>query len=335
MGGCTMTSPNQLMRSVGLTPGGVVPWGTRVPLHAPGVYLASTSPDPHESHGRQVATIDARAVETLLRTRPEATVDGQPATVRSITERLQAIWVPGEPVVYIGLAGTSVTSRVEQYFATKIGARAPHSGGWPIKMMADIDRLWIHFTSCGKPAVAEKSLLRAFAEGLPDHVIESLHDRNVIVPFANLELTKGQRKAHGFRGVKEPRASAPASRSQMAAPPPDRTSPASAPAQIRRAHRMYTDSRLRTQIVTAADIAGGRIRIPAATKALFPSVRSTIDVELCGEPLRSRWDPKFGPDRERSGIVSVPKSTLIRLVQPGRQLTVTVGDGHIRIGAAT
>lgn len=329
-----MTSPNQLLRSAGLTPGGVVAWATRVPLDAPGVCLVSTSPDPDEPQGRPAAVIDARAVETLLRTRLEATVDGQPATVQSITERLEAMWVPAEPLVYIGLAATSVSSRVGQYFATKIGARAPHAGGWPIKMLADLDRLWIHFASCDQPAVAEQSLLRRFAHGLPVDVAQRLHDRNVIVPFANLELAKGQRKAHGFRGVKEPRAPASVGHSQNAAQPPS-LSPSSAPPSVNSAHRLHTNSQLRTQTVTAADIAGGRIRIPAATKALFPSERSTIDVELGGEPLRSQWDPKFGPDRERSGIVSVPKSTLARLVRPGRPLTVTIADGLIRIGDAT
>jgi len=263
--------------------------------------------------------------------RPEATVDGRPATARSITERLEAMWVPGEPVVYIGLAGTSVSSRVRQHFATRIGARAPHAGGWPIKMMADIDRLWIHFASCDDPATTEQSLLRAFADGLPDDVVAGLHDRNVVIPFANLEVTKGRRKAHGFRGVKESQAATSASRSLTTA----RMSPSSASLPVRSADRLETNSCWRTQNVTAADIARGRIRIPGPTKALFPSERATVDVELCGEQLRSRWDPKFGPDRERSGIVSVPKSILARLVQPGHQLTVTVADGLIRIGAAT
>ena len=98
--------------------------------------------------------------------------------------------------------------------------------------------------------------------------------------------------------------------------------------------RLITNSRLRTQTVTAGDLRVGKIRIPHATKRVFPEDKATIEIELCGEMLTSRWDPKFGPDRERSGTVAVPREQLARLVRAGRELTVTIADGVIRIGGS-
>lgn len=70
----------------------------------------------------------------------------------------------------------------------------------------------------------------------------------------------------------------------------------------------------RTQRVTAKDIAGGRIRVPRETKRLFPQERTEVRVNLLGHQLDCRWDPKDGPDRERSGVIGVPPQLLATLV---------------------
>ena len=65
----------------------------------------------------------------------------------------------------------------------------------------------------------------------------------------------------------------------------------------------------RTQRVTAADINAGQIRIPsvntAKTKSLFPSEPSTVTVVLRGHTLNCDWNPRMGPDRERSGVLRI------------------------------
>ena len=76
-----------------------------------------------------VDTIDASAIRRLLLVRPEAEVDGLPASEASLTSRLSSMWLSSEPVVYVGLAGTSLAKRVGQYYRTPLGARSPHAGG--------------------------------------------------------------------------------------------------------------------------------------------------------------------------------------------------------------
>lgn len=78
----------------------------------------------------------------------------------------------------------------------------------------------------------------------------------------------------------------------------------------------------RTQRVTAKDIAGGRIRVPRETKRLFPPERAQVRVDLHGHGLDCRRDPKHGPDKERSGVVGVPRQLLASLVAPDEVLLV-------------
>ena len=78
----------------------------------------------------------------------------------------------------------------------------------------------------------------------------------------------------------------------------------------------------RTQRVTKKDIAGGRIRVPRATKPIFPAERSRMTVELLGTSLECSWDPRFGPDQERSGVIRVGRNVLSGLVEPDEVLLV-------------
>ena len=61
-----------------------------------------------------------------------------------------------------------------------------------------------------------------------------------------------------------------------------------------------------TQRVTAVDLANGRIRIPIGQKEPFPSERARVQVRIRGRDLGTvAWDPRMGPDRERSGVLQV------------------------------
>jgi hypothetical protein len=79
----------------------------------------------------------------------------------------------------------------------------------------------------------------------------------------------------------------------------------------------------RTQRITAADIQAGRIRVPRETKALLPPGRTYINVSVRGRRLTARWDPRTGPDRERSGVLHVGRRILRVLVEPNEVLLVS------------
>ncbi|PQZ51087.1 hypothetical protein CQ040_18865 [Microbacterium sp. MYb54] len=196
-----MTSVAELFAHAGVVNRGVVRWGEPPSEAGPGVYIVSTVEGPASNAGLSTAPLRPSALEDLLRVRPETAVDGQTATVSMLKLRLDAMWAEREPVAYIGLASTSVRTRVRQFYRTRIGARAPHSGGWPIKML-DPAKLWVHYGSVADPREAEAAMVARFVSGLPSHVRVGLIDPGAAIPFANLTFPGGRRKRHGLSGVK-------------------------------------------------------------------------------------------------------------------------------------
>ncbi len=93
--------------------------------------------------------------------------------------------------------------------------------------------------------------------------------------------------------------------------------------------------RAQTQPVTQADIEGGRIRIPSrntnSAKSKLPQRRTYVQIRLCGRhEQRSRYDPHYDSDRERSGVISVDRAALALLIQPNERLNVSVlPDGTV------
>ena len=196
-----MTSVTSIFSAAGLEPRQAVPWGAPIEVRRPGVYVIATTSDAEAHLGLADGPIADESVGGLLRVRPEALVDGVTASVATLTGRLRAMWVHGEPVVYIGLAGTSVAKRVGQFYRTPIGARAPHAGGWPIKML-DVRRLWVHTAPCPDPDATERAMVGAFSQGLSAETVNRLIDPACPIPFANLMVPGGRRKRHGLTGVK-------------------------------------------------------------------------------------------------------------------------------------
>jgi len=83
-----------------------------------------------------------------------------------------------------------------------------------------------------------------------------------------------------------------------------------------------------TQRVTAVDHTTGRIRIPRASKSLFPEDRCDIEIALRGHSMVVRWNPRYGPP-ERSGTLGIGKEILNGLVRIDDVLQVTINDAGI------
>lgn len=88
----------------------------------------------------------------------------------------------------------------------------------------------------------------------------------------------------------------------------------------------------RTQRVTAVDFGAGRIRLPGETKRFFPVIKGIVTVILRGRLMNVSYDPRTGPDRERSAVLSVGRDVLQSLVNPEDVLSVVEGpSGVVRI----
>jgi HKD family nuclease len=80
-----------------------------------------------------------------------------------------------------------------------------------------------------------------------------------------------------------------------------------------------------TTNVTLKDIEAGQVRIPiGSTKGLLPPEREHIEVVLRGRRMTSRWDPRFGADQERLGLIRVGRTAAAELLVPGDILHVEI-----------
>jgi hypothetical protein len=309
------TTVRQAFRSAGLEPAGVVGWGEVPDTPQAGVYVVALTADPDSLNGViPEAPLARQPFSRWLTVRPDLTLDGQRPTENELVARITAFWLPDEVILYIGKAA-ALSRRVADYYSTPIRARRPHAGGYFLKLLENLDQLFVHYAPCDDPAGAEDQMLAAFCASISPGSLRTLRDPAHPFPFANLEWPPGTRKAHGLRGAREPRA--PRAKA-------DRRSgggPSKSPVVRRAASLSY-----RTQRVTEADLRVGQIRIPVIgpTKALFPPERGPVAASLRGRSLSVRWDPRMGLDRERSGVLRFEDRAALReLVRADEVLRVT------------
>lgn len=179
----TNSSAARLLHEAGLQSQGPVPWGTRVPCRAAGVYVIET---PRPLTG---APINRQAVAAWIERVETLRVDGQRPSTEQLARRLESFWIPGETVVYVGLAGTSVAQRVHQFYRTPLGDGRPHAGGHWLKTLENLGLLLVWWAKTHDAIGGEKQLLRAFAKR---------HGGAAVLPFANRQGPTGIRKPHGI-----------------------------------------------------------------------------------------------------------------------------------------
>ena len=267
------------------------------------------------------------AYASLLNARPHLSVDGVRATPSSLAGRLEQFWIPNEPVLYIGLAGSSLRRRIDQYYATKLGARSPHAGGWWLKTLADLGELYVHFAACDDVARRERVMLQTFAAAvLPEHR-SSLFDRERTAPFANVEVSKGTYKRHGFLHYKSdppatnvalPHAASPATGPGITTPA---TAPPTVPADV--APPQELDAVVYSQPVTDKDRTRSNLRVPSASKQVFPSFACTVPVVVDGVRAEVTWRP----NGSRSGTLGVGIDVMRSLRERGERIRIGIAGG--------
>jgi transcription elongation factor GreA len=204
-----------LLRSVGLLADGPAVWGRPLRASGPGVFVIELARPP------ATAPIELTRVGKWIERLPAMRIDGREPTSRAVAARLAAFWIPSTTVLYIGSSTGSVAARVGAIERTVLGDRRPNAGGHWLKTLIGLERARVWWAATDAVEEYEDALFSAFAEAVPAADRERLHDPVVVLPWANLRATSGDRKAHGLTGylVAEDAASpAPATRIVEVAP---------------------------------------------------------------------------------------------------------------------
>ncbi|TQS89622.1 hypothetical protein EU811_19650 [Arthrobacter sp. TS-15] len=318
-------SVGALFEQSGLQSTGVVPWGTPPSVTGPGVYVVASTPDPDDAVGL-VCTYepDAAAISALRGICPNVAIDGRAASDEELAARISRFWIPATPILYIGLAGTSVQNRVKQYYSTSIGKRSPHAGGWWLKTMADLNGLYVHFGPAADPDAAEARLLSTFSASVHKSVRETLYDRVRVAPFANVDVRKGLPKRHGLAGYKVARAknpkSAPSSK-PVAILSTTINQPSLALDSVRDTGIADTAGvRIESQVITDLDRNSSNLRIPSRSKFALPASNGFLKVAYKGQQFDARWRV----NGSRSGTIGLGKSIMSLIGEPGRSIWLRV-----------
>jgi hypothetical protein len=322
---------SSLLASVDLEPRGVVRWNTPVLETGTGVYVVSLTEVADEVAGVKAAVpLSDTALSELIAVCPSITLDGEPRPAREqVASRIGSYWLADECVLYIGLAGQPLRSRVRQYYRTPLGAAKPHKGGWWLKTLSVLSDLYVHYAVAPNFKEAEDDMLRTFAATVSEASRARWPAGDPLMPFANLRDGDWRRRQHGIRSATSAAPIQPAAGSKRTAPPFEpATVSTGAPARFK-SRSATTAAHHQSQEVTANDIQVGQVRIPRGiTKTILPPDRCDVVVALRRHELRARWDPRYGPP-ERSGVIRLGKAVAAELLSPGDVLAVTVGDGAV------
>src|SRR5215208_4713317 len=187
-----------LLRAVGLLADGPAVWGR--PFRAPGagVFLVELPSPP------AAAPIDINRVGKWLERVPTLRLDGQETSSKAIAARLASFWIPSTTVLYIGTSQQSIGNRVVALERTVLGDRRPYAGGHWLKTLRGLEQARVWWAGTAATEEYEDALFAAFAEKIPAEEVARLHDPVVVLPFANLRSTSGDRKAHGLTGYLVP-----------------------------------------------------------------------------------------------------------------------------------
>lgn len=328
-----MTSTvSDLFAAAGLQTSGAVRWGEPLAEGRSGVYVISLCASPDEVCGtRAKAPLSPDSLDQLLDRCSGLTLDSLPNPTRNeLVERISKYWIQDECVLYIGLAGQPLRKRVSQYYRTPIGAAKPHKGGWWLKTLSVLPELFVHYAVTPDFKEAEEEMMRVFAANVSASASSNWPVGEPTMPFANLRDADWRRRKHGIKGATGGKTSKRVRSVQaigdvVAESEDPKLKPRSITTKKAASSRRMLPH-LRSQNVTAKDIAAGQIRVPrGATKGQMPQEPSDIDVSLKGSEARCRWNPRYGPP-EKSGTIRVGKAMAKELLEEGEILAISEGD---------
>ena len=192
-----------LLSTVHLGISGSAKWGQRIPTDKPGIYVISTSSNPLETETLySEIPLCTSSIEAWLQRVSTLKLNANRPSPEELTAELAKFWLSSENIIYIGKAGNSISTRINQFYRTQLGDRKPHAGGSWIKTLSVLSNLTVFWAETNRPETDERLILHHFALRCSS---------NKAMPFGNLETYilqsdkfKRIRKPHNVKNWKLP-----------------------------------------------------------------------------------------------------------------------------------
>ncbi|HET7027085.1 MAG TPA: transcription elongation factor GreA [Candidatus Limnocylindrales bacterium] len=188
-----MTSASDLLTAVGLATDGLALLGRPVASRRPGVFLIElVEPLPK-------APIELSTIGKWIERVPSLRLDGEVPTSRALRARLEAFWIPSATVLFIGTSERTLAGRIRALEAHVLGDARPHAASQWLRTLS-VTGLRVRWAETDAPEEYEDALLDAFGASVPPEERSALPDQSIVLPFANLRRSTGERKATGITG---------------------------------------------------------------------------------------------------------------------------------------
>jgi hypothetical protein len=177
-------------------------WGECVYCTDPGIYIVSLSSEFEKNIDLiKVPKFDDQKILQWINKVSLFKIDGSRPTIQIINDRLTRFWLPDESILYIGKIKRKTNSglgkRIHEYYETEIGDGGPHSGGQWIKVLKNLNSLYVYYGYSADPKTIEDKMLTYFNDHVSKQTKSILYDPNKTIPFANIRH-HGDKK-HGMK----------------------------------------------------------------------------------------------------------------------------------------
>lgn len=176
-------------------------WGTNFDEKDTGIYIISTSIDKSYLPKSLVGvSFNESEMDTWLKNAPNILLYGIKPSKQDLKKQLSRFWLADESILYIGKAEKqTLSARIKQFYKHKVGKNSPHKGGYWLKLLSNLNELYIHLYSTNDSHEVEKELLNFFRNSVSEASRKNLIDKEICIPFANLQLRSNVVKNHGLK----------------------------------------------------------------------------------------------------------------------------------------
>lgn len=174
-------------------------WLKPIPESGNGIYIISLSDNPRlNKNCLDNAPLDFDSLNFWINKVPTIQIDKTKATTKMLANRLQTFWQKDENILYIGKVERigGIQKRVKEYYTTELGQSSPHAGGHWLKTLSNLNSLYVYYLQVDEALSYEKILLKNYMEQISKRTISQLFDKDLPIPFANIEFDKANRKKH-------------------------------------------------------------------------------------------------------------------------------------------
>ena len=144
---------SELMRSLGMLVDGPVRWGSGVPSRGPGVFVVELP------GGAESAPIDVIALRRWIERVPAMTLDGERPAPQELARWLSGLWLPMEPILFVGRAARAIGQRVGAIYATPLGDSQPTAAAHWLKSLSVLPDLRVWWAETDAAEEYEDALL--------------------------------------------------------------------------------------------------------------------------------------------------------------------------------